>query len=135
MQVCEAIGKFTGELMEIDENNFKVSRPAYLRVRTLIGSNKPIKRRMRLRINEGSNVMIQLQYERLPPMCLICGTFDHTEASCPLTYVAGQDQPKQMYDQSIRATLRQNMITEKDQWLRDENGCSYVPTGSVLKAK
>lgn len=49
--VCEAIGKFGGELVEIDENNFKVSKPLYLLVRVLIDLNMPIKRVMRLQIN------------------------------------------------------------------------------------
>lgn len=40
-----------------------------------------------------------------------------------------------MYDKSIRASLRKDMITEEDRWLRDENGCSYVPTGSALTSK
>lgn len=98
-----------------------------MKIRVLVNIAKPIKRRMRLCINEGKYVAVQFQYKRLPSMCLICGMFQHTESQCALTYVKTVPL-KKMYDKSILACLRKDMITEEDRWLRDENGCSFVPT-------
>lgn len=60
--VCEAVGNFIGRVMEIDENNFKLTKPMYLRIRVLVDITKPLKRRMRLRINAESLVMLQISY-------------------------------------------------------------------------
>lgn len=64
--ICEAIGNFVGTYLDTDENNFKVASPLYLRVRVLINLDKPIKRRMKIRVNAGNEVMIQFRYERMP---------------------------------------------------------------------
>lgn len=59
VQVCEAVGNFIAEFCDADENNFKVSRPLYLRVRALINITKPLKRRMHLEINDNAHVVVQ----------------------------------------------------------------------------
>lgn len=75
--ICEAIGNFIGTYLDVDKNNFKISCPAYLRVRVLIDISKPIKQRMRVKINAGQQLMLQFRCERLPSFCMIYGMFQH----------------------------------------------------------
>lgn len=76
-QMCEAVGKFVGELMEIDENNFNVLNPRYLRVRVMVAIKKPLKKKMSVRVSAGKTFQVDFRYERLLSFCLICGLMEH----------------------------------------------------------
>ncbi|XVE64372.1 hypothetical protein DITRI_Ditri07aG0095700 [Diplodiscus trichospermus] len=64
-----AIGESIGDVEEVETCGEKVAWGKYRRVRILIDTTKPLKRRKLVALDNGTKIMVQFRYERLT-VCL-----------------------------------------------------------------
>lgn len=81
-RVVVDVGNHLGKFVESDSNNFVGVWREYLRVRTTIDLEKPLKRRMRLSKSGDIWTWVNFKYEGVPTFCFICGMVGHGEKFC-----------------------------------------------------
>ncbi|XP_030505125.2 uncharacterized protein LOC115720103 [Cannabis sativa] len=67
------MANYIGTFVKSDPNNFTGVWRDYLRVRTTINVEKPLKKKMTLERKNGQTCTVQFKYEDLPTFCFICG--------------------------------------------------------------
>lgn len=70
-------------MVKLDDRNFDGAIRVFFRIRVEIEVSLPLKKRMRLRKDNGEWVKIEFKYERLPTFCFICGRLGHGDRFCP----------------------------------------------------
>ncbi|KAK9008372.1 hypothetical protein V6N11_075270 [Hibiscus sabdariffa] len=102
----------------IDSDRIEVEGPW-----TRTDLKKPLKRRKKILLPNGTSAFVSFQYEKLKLFCFRCGKLGHGEGFCPLRVMIGdQDVPFQ-WDASIRAPVRRRPPPFSP-WLREEDGGS-----------
>uniref|UniRef100_A0A803MRC1 CCHC-type domain-containing protein n=1 Tax=Chenopodium quinoa TaxID=63459 RepID=A0A803MRC1_CHEQI len=77
-----AIATKLGTLLEVEEDNLRINKSR--RIKILLDVSKPLRRYLKIRTKDGSVVVINLKYERLPFFCFSCGVLGHSEKDCLL---------------------------------------------------
>nr|POF06717.1 uncharacterized protein CFP56_47089 [Quercus suber] len=67
------IGNKIGIFLEADKRSWQADQARYMRVRTELPLNKPLRRGGYLMGMEGAKLWVTFKYERLPTVCYICG--------------------------------------------------------------
>uniref|UniRef100_A0A803Q8H0 CCHC-type domain-containing protein n=1 Tax=Cannabis sativa TaxID=3483 RepID=A0A803Q8H0_CANSA len=126
--VLEA-GRFIGEYLESDPNNFTGVWREYFRVRVRINVTLPLKRRMKFRRRGNESYFYaNFKYEKVPTFCFICGVLGHSEKFCPKLYDTPEDRIIKPYGLFMKApNRRQNFLTASP-WLR--TGKTTAPVDS-----
>ncbi|TXG48504.1 hypothetical protein EZV62_024379 [Acer yangbiense] len=71
-----------GDIIEIPSKS-RECWGKFLRVKVLIDISRPLKRWLRLKLDQSDNiVMVNLKYERLPEFCYACGRLGHSIGDC-----------------------------------------------------
>ncbi|KAK4415646.1 hypothetical protein Salat_2672000 [Sesamum alatum] len=84
--VVRYIGNCLGAwLEEVDIARF-ISWFETVRIRININVTKPLKRALRLRLEQGDEVVVRFFYERLPNFCYLCGKLGHIGQYCDLRF-------------------------------------------------
>lgn len=115
--VLQAIGRFAGELVKTDENNFDGSLRAFYRFRVALDISKPLKKGMRLKKDDGEWFTITFRYERLPTFCFLCGVIGHGEKVCAKMLESSEQHKEKPFGPSLRAESRRNAPNSGEQWL------------------
>ncbi|XP_060961840.1 uncharacterized protein LOC133032039 [Cannabis sativa] len=126
--VLEA-GRFIGEYLESDPNNFTCVWREYFRVRVRINVSLPLKRRVKFRRRgNDSYFYANFKYEKVPTFCFICGVLGHSEKFCPRLYDTPEDRIVKPYGLFMKAaSKRQNFLTASS-WLRSGKTTTLVET-------
>ncbi|XP_019165703.1 PREDICTED: uncharacterized protein LOC109161666 [Ipomoea nil] len=82
VKVLERIGDYVGVFLRYDERNFERQWTSFYRVRITHDVSKPLKRRMKMILRDGSSTWINFKYERLHMFCFFCGRMGHTDKFC-----------------------------------------------------
>ncbi|KAM6583826.1 hypothetical protein CsatB_010828 [Cannabis sativa] len=117
------MANYIGTFVKSDPNNFTGVWRDYLRVRTTINVEKPLKKKMTLERKNGQTCTVQFKYEDLPTFCFICGVLGHSERFCDRLFDTPAELIKKMFDLSLKAAPRRRQHTIGSPWLR--SGANY----------
>lgn len=120
--VLKSIGNYAGKFIMFDPKNFQSIWKPFLRIKVAINVNKPLKSQMRVKKSGGEWSWITFKYERLPTFCFYCGIIGHSEKFCEALFDDVDNDGTRKYDASLRATMRTQIATSKNQWLRSADG-------------
>lgn len=79
-EVATTIGATFGGITEVDELDFIVCAK-FLRLRVLVDINKPLRRGLLLNMGK-KKIWVEIEYERLPNFCYVCGCLGHVKLDC-----------------------------------------------------
>lgn len=127
-RVVQDIGNYIGKFEESDPNNFVGVWRDYLRVRVMLSIEKPLKRRMKLKKNEGQWCWANFRYEGLPTFCFICGIIGHNERYCERLFDTPVEKIEKPYGVWMKAEPRRRTYTEGSRWLRQGRSGPAVTT-------
>lgn len=119
--ILKSIGNYVGKFLSSDPKNLNGVWRNYQRIKVAIDVNKPLKSRMRIK-RAGDWLWISFKYERLPSFCFYCGVIGHSEKFCESLFDEKNDSGIRKYDGSLRAPMRGQQGSSKNQWLRGVDG-------------
>ncbi|XP_030510643.2 uncharacterized protein LOC115725309 [Cannabis sativa] len=130
-RVVRSAGEYIGKFVKSDPKNFNGFWRDYLRVRTTVDIEKPLKRRMKLCKENGDWIWANFKYEHLPTFCFVCGIIGHSERLCPKRFECPIEQLSKPYGSGMRAQMKKKNYLIGAQWLRtgNENGGAAVGGG------
>nr|GMC82871.1 Small GTPase superfamily [Ipomoea batatas] len=118
--VLSAVGGFLGRVVTMDERNFDGSMRVFFRVRVELEVEKPLKKGMKLRRDDGEWARIEFRYERLPTFCFICGIIGHGDHLCPKKVHGWDSSAQKPFGPEMRAGGRRNTPVVGEKWLAPE---------------
>ncbi|TXG51551.1 hypothetical protein EZV62_024075 [Acer yangbiense] len=123
-EMREFLGQFIGEVVDIDVGSTGECFGKYLRVRVAIDVSKPLKRFLRLDLDEkGAESMVLIRYEKLPEYCFSCGLLGHAHRECQLGRDGAMGNTKLEFDYEVTV---QNESRSDSSWRsRDEDWRGY----------
>lgn len=71
--IGEAISTHLGDCIMIDSDEEGLCLGKFMRVRVKLDVRRPLRRGMRLALNDHELVWVEFQYEKLPDFCFRCG--------------------------------------------------------------
>ncbi|XP_050222915.1 uncharacterized protein LOC126673007 [Mercurialis annua] len=77
-----SLGSQIGVVEKVDPGATGDCIGKYLRVRVKVDISKPLKRGLKVKVQEGVVVIAGLRYERLPDLCYNCGILGHPILEC-----------------------------------------------------
>ncbi|XP_074351624.1 uncharacterized protein At4g02000-like [Apium graveolens] len=118
--ILTSIGNFVGSFIKIDAANFTGGWKLYKRIRVTMDLEEPLKRRMKIKREEGEWNWVNFKYERLSTFCFVCGMIRHSERECGIVYANPVKDIARAYGVWLRASPR-NMKTQNmgARWLRN----------------
>ncbi|XP_062094288.1 uncharacterized protein LOC133800347 [Humulus lupulus] len=128
-RVVKDAGNVIGTFMESDPKNFDGMWRSYLRVRVSIVVDKPLQRRMKMRMEGGELFWVNFKYEHIPTFCFICGLLGHSERFCPKLFDIPAEQEVKPYGAWMRALPRRRNHQIDTKWLRPFMGGSAPREG------
>lgn len=78
------LGKRLGQVQEIRTDEEGIGLGSCLLIRAVLDTRKPLKRRLKISVEEENDIWVDLKYERLPTFCYCCGVIGHTDNKCPI---------------------------------------------------
>ena len=88
-----AIGNEVGKFMDMDLEEDGTTIGSFLRIKTLLDVNKPLRRGVMLMTEEEKPLWCPLTYEFLPEFCYTCGIIGHTDMVFDIKLPVGEEQP------------------------------------------
>lgn len=124
--VLQAIGNQVGTFVKLDEGNSSGMWRQYVRIRVSLDITKPLKRRMKIKRENGTFSWINFKYERLSTFCFVCGLIGHSDRDCAIVY----DNPAKVIERAYGVWLRapsKNAQSQKlgSKWLRNGPNSGY----------
>uniref|UniRef100_A0A803NE16 CCHC-type domain-containing protein n=1 Tax=Chenopodium quinoa TaxID=63459 RepID=A0A803NE16_CHEQI len=80
-RVAHEIGNCIGECIDVDESD-PLCWDEFMRVKVMVNINKPLRRGMKIAVEDGCAKWIGFKYERLGDFCYYCGRIGHTDKDC-----------------------------------------------------
>ncbi|XP_060960746.1 uncharacterized protein LOC133031286 [Cannabis sativa] len=117
-KVVRSAGAYIGTYVKSDPKNFNGLWREYLRVRTTVDIEKPLKRRMKLCKENGDWIWANFKYEHLPTFCFVCGIIGHADRFSPKRFDQPMDQLVKPYGAALRADLKKKNYLVGAKWLR-----------------
>ncbi|XP_030495046.2 uncharacterized protein LOC115710833 [Cannabis sativa] len=117
-KVVRSAGAYIGTYVKSDPKNFNGIWREYLRVRTTVDIEKPLKRRMKLCKENGDWIWANFKYEHLPTFCFVCGIIGHADRFCPKRFDQPIDQLVKPYGAALQADLKKKNYLVGAKWLR-----------------
>lgn len=81
-KILMGIGNFVGNFVSSCSSNFEDVWREYMRIRVSLNLNKPLKRRMKIKMAGNDWFWVNFKYENVPSFCFICGIIGHSERFC-----------------------------------------------------
>lgn len=110
----------------MDESSTKGTWRQYVRIRVSLDINKPLKRRMKIKRENGTFTWINFKYERLSTFCFVCGHLGHSDRDCEIVYANPLKMIERAYGVWLRApsksAQKQNV---RSKWLRNGPNGGY----------
>ncbi|XP_031101918.1 uncharacterized protein LOC116005821 [Ipomoea triloba] len=133
-EFIEQIGNYVGVFKFADPNNFGGTWRSFIRVRISLHLSEPLKRRMKLRMRDGTFQWILFKYERLTTFCFCCGLIGHSERFCRKVYEQGIEPKDYPYGAWLRAGVRRPPKPVGAKWLLADlpNTPSCVPSTPAI---
>lgn len=116
--VGELLGNKVGRVIEVDCSANSIAWGRCLRVRVLINVTKPLARGTKVNFDGYSSVVI-FCYEKLSDFCYICGTLDHVERDCPISFTNNFNSSRE--------------LRQFEPWLRAD-GLKVVPVEELYRS-
>jgi len=85
--IISRIASMVGIPLYMDRATATGERISYARVFIKIRADKDLVNKVRLQVEEGEVMDIELTYERITPICKQCNTFGHVEKQCPTSAI------------------------------------------------
>lgn len=85
-KIMESIGNYVGVFVKADPQNLNGGWKIYYRIRVVMDTDKPLKRRMKVKREGGEWTWINFKYERLSTFCFVCGLLGHSDRDCGIVY-------------------------------------------------
>lgn len=79
---------------------------SYVQLCVTMDVQKPLKRIMKVKGEEGSWNWINFKYERLSTFCFVCGVIGHSERDCAVVYANPGKEIERAYGTWLRAPGR-----------------------------
>lgn len=127
--ILKGVGNYIGQFVQSCPSNFAGVWREFMRIRVTIDLNKPLKRRMKLKIAGQDWFWIAFKYENVPSFCFICGIVGHTEKFCSQLFEKPIEEITKPYGVWMRAPLRKQVKPIGAKWLR--NGGTGNSSGSI----
>lgn len=118
-KIAELIGKYVGQYVKTDPNNFSGGRKSFMRIRVLIDVRMPLKRKMKIRKGNSDDIWVDFRYERLPTFCFFCGIIGHSDRACETYFELRNQNVEKMYGVWLKASNRRMNYGGGEQWLLD----------------
>lgn len=106
------IGGCIGDVLEVESDGVQWDRSA--RVRILLDIKKPLRRVQRISLKDGSTVLVDVKYERLPTFCYACGLIGHIERDCLVNQEEDGNEGKQ-WGSWLRASPRKGRLKQEEE--------------------
>lgn len=77
--------------------------------------NKPLKRRMKIKREEGAWRWVNFKYERLSTCCFVCGLLGHSERDCAVIYESPDkliEKVKNTHEEREKPKLWSSLVDE-----------------------
>lgn len=116
-KIVTAVGSSIGEVIKMDQMNFDGNWKSFIRVRVKIDILKPLKRRLKMKKNDGDWIWVEFKYERLPTFCFLCGTIGHAERFRRMVFDGVQGGEEKPYGAWLRAGSRRAPPSAGQRWL------------------
>lgn len=120
-------GNFIGEFLDFDGKDLSRGYTGVMRVRVRIDVRKPLKRKKRITLPNGSLTYVTFAYEKLTLFCFLCGKLGHVESFCPNRILQENQNLVLGWNISLRAPTKRGSVLSSV-WLRKE-GSSVVNYG------
>uniref|UniRef100_A0A803QNA4 Uncharacterized protein n=1 Tax=Cannabis sativa TaxID=3483 RepID=A0A803QNA4_CANSA len=116
--VVQRVANYIGTYVKSDPKNFNGVWRNYLRVRVSINVEKPLKRRMKLKKEDGDWLWTNFKYEFIPTFCFICGIIGHSERFCSRLYETPLELIEKPYGIWMKAEPQRKNKLIRARWLR-----------------
>ncbi|XP_074346769.1 uncharacterized protein LOC141685575 [Apium graveolens] len=119
-RILQSIGEFVGGFVKIDKIDVEGAWKAFARVRVILDTDKPLKRRMKIKREGGTWNWVNFKYERLSTFCFVCGLLGHSERDCAIVYANPGKEIEKAYGTWLRAQGRSTKNSNVGaRWLRN----------------
>lgn len=105
-KIMESIGNYVGVFVKADPQNLNGGWKMYYRIRVVMDTDKPLKRRMKVKREGGEWTWINFKYERLSTFCFVCGLMGHSDRDCGIVYANPDKNIERAYGTWLRALGR-----------------------------
>ncbi|KAL8115437.1 hypothetical protein AgCh_022072 [Apium graveolens] len=122
--ILKNVGAAIGGFIKSDPANYDGYWKQFAQIRVSFDTEKPLKRRMKIKkeVNDGS--WINFKYERLSTFCFVCERIGHSERDCNVVYANPDKIVDRAYGVWLRAPAKNADMNAGSRWLRniaDEN--------------
>lgn len=107
-----AIGGGLGTVLEVESDGVVWDKSARLKI--LVDVTKPLRRLQQVRQRDGSTVVVEVKYERLPNFCYCCGVLGHIERDC-LNVGEDDKDEERLWGSWLRASPRRGRLKMEEE--------------------
>ncbi|EPS72636.1 hypothetical protein M569_02121, partial [Genlisea aurea] len=127
-EIAEFLGNEIGRFKEADipRNGFCVDNR--LKMRVSINTDLPLKRMIRLNLEDGTSAIIPITYERLQNFCFVCGKLDHLLKDCVVASGEGSPQFGPWLRDLPKFKAKRNLKNEQADGNNDSNDSTSSPS-------
>lgn len=119
-KILDSIGSQVGDVTKMDPTNTNGMWKQYMRIRVALNIEKPLKRRIKLKCENGSWSWINFKYERLGTFCFVCGRIGHSDRDCEIVYANSEKTVERAYGVWLRAPNKNAKLQQMgSKWLRN----------------
>lgn len=120
--ILKSIGTSMGKYIKSAPGTYEGGWKPYVRIRVTMNINKPLKRRMKIKLEGNSSSWINFKYEKLGTFCFVCGIIGHSERNCAIVYANPDKQIDKAYGTWLRAQSRGAKPNVGSRWIRNTGG-------------
>lgn len=118
-KILAGMGNYIGRYVTYCPSNFVDVWRDYMRIRVTICLDKPLKRRMKIKMAGNDWFWANFKYKNVPNFCFICGIIGHSERFCNQLFEKSETEITKPYGSWMRAPLRKQVKPIGAKWLRN----------------
>lgn len=123
--VIQATGNFLRTFVKSDERNFDGSMCMFYRVRVALDISRPLRKKMKLKRDNGKWAFIDFHYKCLPTLCFLCGVIGHGDRYYLKVLQAIDVHAEKPYVVWLRAGTRMQALTTGQRWITLEMAAEW----------